>query len=73
VAHYGDGNHTLSEFIKVIDRSAEKKHLLFFKKFVATHRGATGAERSMDQILEQLENNLEWLKRDKKDIENFFR
>ena len=73
VAHYGDGNHTLATMIKIIDMSAEKKHLLFFKKFVATHRGTTGAERSMDQIIEQMENNIEWLKRDEKVIYNFFK
>ncbi|MFA5095154.1 MAG: M1 family metallopeptidase [Candidatus Paceibacterota bacterium] len=71
VAHYGDGNHTLAGLIKIIDRSAEKRHLSLFKKFAAAHRGATGAERSMEQVIEQLENNIEWLKRDRKNIKDF--
>jgi hypothetical protein len=72
VSKYGDGGHTLSRLIKAISGSAEEKHLKSFKKFFATH-DAPGAKRSVEQVLERLEGNIAWLKRDSKNIELFFK
>ena len=70
VSHYGDGGHTLAYLVKAISGSAEQKHLKSFKKFFATH-DTPGAKRSIQQVLERLEGNVAWLKRDGKIIEKF--
>ena len=70
VSRYGEGGHTLARLIKVIGGSAEGKHLKSFKKFFKTH-DAPGAKRAVDQVLERLEGNVAWLKRDGKKIEKF--
>ena len=70
VARYGDGGHTLARLVKAISGSAEEKHLKSFRKFFATH-DTPGAKRAIQQVLERLEGNIAWLKRDKKEIENF--
>ena len=72
VSRYGDGGHTLSRLIKAIGGSAEEKHLKSFKKFFTTHP-APGAKRSVEQVLERLEGNVAWLKRDQKIIEKFLK
>lgn len=70
ITRYGDGGMALSRLVKAISGSAEKKHLADFKKFFKTH-DAPGAKRSIDQVLERLESNIAWLKRDGKKIEKF--
>ncbi|MBP6883898.1 MAG: M1 family metallopeptidase [Candidatus Pacebacteria bacterium] len=70
VARYGEGGLTLARAIKSISGSAEEKHLKAFKKFFATHE-APGAKRAIDQVIERLEGNMAWLKRDKKSITTF--
>lgn len=70
VSRYGDGGHTLARLVKAISGSAEEKHLKSFKEFFATH-DAPGAKRAVDQVIERLEGNIAWLKRDRKMIENF--
>ncbi len=70
VTRYGDGGHTLARLLKAISSSAEEKHLKSFKKFFTTHE-APGAKRSIQQVLERLEGNFAWLKRDGKKIEKF--
>ncbi|HBA46032.1 hypothetical protein A2W67_03555 [Candidatus Nomurabacteria bacterium RIFCSPLOWO2_02_40_28] len=70
VSRYGDGGHTLARLIKAISGSAEEKHLKSFKEFFATH-DAPGAKRAIQQVLERLEGNTLWLKRDGKKIEGF--
>ncbi len=70
VSRYGDGGHTLSRLVKAISSSAEEKHFKAFKKFFTTH-DAPGAKRSVEQVLERLEGNILWLKRDKKIIKNY--
>ncbi len=70
VSRYGDGGHTLARLIKAIGASAEEKHLSSFKKFFATHE-APGASRAIEQVLERLEGNIAWLKRDRKIIGDF--
>ncbi|OGI68576.1 hypothetical protein A2738_01710 [Candidatus Nomurabacteria bacterium RIFCSPHIGHO2_01_FULL_42_15] len=70
VTRYGDGGHTLARLVKAIAGSAEEKHLKSFKKFFTTH-DAPGAKRSIQQVLEHLEGNVAWLKRDGREIEKF--
>ncbi|KKR62642.1 hypothetical protein A2643_03785 [Candidatus Nomurabacteria bacterium RIFCSPHIGHO2_01_FULL_39_220] len=70
VTRYGDGGHTLQRLVKAISGSAEEKHLKSFKKFFATH-DAPGAKRAIQQVLERLEGNIAWLKRDGKKIKEF--
>ncbi len=70
VSRYGEGGLTLARAIKAISGSAEKKHLKSFKQFFATHT-APGAKRTIEQVIERIEGNILWLKRDKKVIENF--
>ena len=72
VSRYGDGGHTLARLIKAISSSAEEKHFFSFKKFFKT-RDAPGAKRAIEQVLERLEGNVLWLKRDKKKIEDFLK
>ena len=70
VSRYGDGGHTLARLVKAISGSAEQKHLTSFKNFFRTHE-APGAKRAIQQVLERLEGNTLWLKRDEKIIEKF--
>jgi len=70
VSRYGEGGLNLARVVKAISGSAEQKHLNSFKKFFATHP-APGASRAITQVLERLEGNIVWLKRDKKKIEKF--
>ncbi|MBI2627649.1 M1 family metallopeptidase [Candidatus Nomurabacteria bacterium] len=70
ISRYGDGGHTLARLVKVISGSAEKHHLKSFQKFFATHE-APGAKRAIEQVLERLESNVAWLKRDVEEIRKF--
>jgi aminopeptidase N len=72
VSRYGDGGHTLARLVKAISGSAEEKHLKSFREFFATH-DAPSAKRSIQQVLERLEGNIAWLKRDGKKIERFLK
>ncbi|OGI85792.1 hypothetical protein A3A01_00660 [Candidatus Nomurabacteria bacterium RIFCSPLOWO2_01_FULL_39_17] len=72
VSRYGDGGHTLSRLVKAISGSAEQKHLTSFKTFFKTHE-APGAKRAIEQVLERLEGNIAWLKRDEKTIKKFLK
>jgi puromycin-sensitive aminopeptidase len=71
VSRYGQGGLTLGRAIKAIGGSAEDKHFKILKTFFATHE-APGARRSVDQVLERIESNIAWRKRDGKIIEKFF-
>jgi aminopeptidase N len=70
VSRYGEGGLTLARAIKSISGSAEEKHFNSFKKFFASHP-APGASRAISQVLERLEGNIAWLKRDREIIEVF--
>ncbi len=70
VHRYGDGGHTLARLVKAIGGSAEEKHLKSYKKFFTTHE-APGAKRAVQQVIERLEGNVAWLRRDGKKIEKF--
>ena len=72
VSRYGDGGHTLGRLVKAISNSAERKHLTSFKSFFKNHE-APGAKRAIEQVLERLEGNIAWLKRDEKSIEKFLK
>ncbi len=72
ISRYGDGGMALSRVVKAITGSAEPKHYTEYKKFFDTHE-APGAKRAVDQVLERLEGNILWLKRDKKGIEEFLK
>ena len=72
ISRYGGGGFTISRLIKGISASAEEKHFKTFKKFFETHE-APGAKRSIEQVLERLEGNILWLKRDKKIISDFLK
>lgn len=72
VSRYGEGGLTLAKAVKAISGSAEEKHFKSFKKFFSTHK-APGAKRAVEQVLERLEGNIAWLKRDEKIIKDFLR
>ncbi|MFA6256934.1 MAG: M1 family metallopeptidase [Candidatus Paceibacterota bacterium] len=70
VSRYGEGGLTLGRAMKAIGGSAEPKHLADIRKFFKTHP-APGAKRSIEQVLERLEGNIAWLKRDGEIIAEF--
>ncbi|MES2315353.1 MAG: M1 family metallopeptidase [Patescibacteria group bacterium] len=70
VSRYGEGGHTLGRLVKAISSSAEAKHYSGMKAFFKTH-DAPGAKRAIEQVLERLEGNNLWLKRDGKSIIKF--
>jgi len=72
LSRYGDGGMALSRVVKAISGSAESKHYADYKKFFDAHE-APGAKRAVDQVLERLEGNIAWLKRDKKAIGKFLK
>ncbi len=72
VMRYSEGGSILARIIKAISASAEEKHLTSFRKFFQTH-DAPGAKRAIEQVVERLEGNIAWLKRDKKSIEKFLK
>ncbi len=72
VSRYGDGGHTLARLVKAISGSAEEKHLRIFKQFFTANE-APGAKRSIEQVLERLEGNIAWRKRDAKIIDEFLK
>jgi puromycin-sensitive aminopeptidase len=72
VSRYGEGGLTLGRAITAIRGSAEEKHLKAFKKFFAIHE-APGAKRAIEQVMERMEGNVTWLKRDGKSIQKFLR
>lgn len=71
LSRYGDGGHALGRLVKAISASPEEKHLKRFNEFWKTH-DAPGATRAIEQVKEQMESNITWLKRDKKNIDKFF-
>lgn len=70
ISRYGEGGLTLSRAIKAIGGSAEEKHLKEIRKFFTNHE-APGAKRTVEQLIEKLEANVAWLKRDKKSINKY--
>ncbi len=72
VTRYGEGGLTLGRAVKAIGGSAEERHLKSIVKFFKT-ADAPGAKRAIDQLVERLEGNIAWLKRDGKNIEEFLK
>jgi puromycin-sensitive aminopeptidase len=72
VTRYGEGGLTLGRAIKAIGGSAEERHLKAFKRFFSTHE-APGGKRSIEQVMERMEGNIAWLKRDRKIIKEFLK
>jgi len=70
VSRYGDGGHMLAPLIKAMSGTPEKKHLITFKKFFTTHP-APSATRAVQQVIEKIEGNIAWLKKDEKAIKKF--
>ncbi len=66
---YG-GWRDIDYLVKGISGSAQKKHLIDFKKFFKNH-DAPGAKRAVQQVIEKLEGNVEFFRRDGKKIEGF--
>ncbi len=71
VSRYGEGGMNLSRAVAAISGSAEEKHLKKYKDFFKTHE-APGAKRAVEQVIERLEGNIAWLKRDLDNILGFF-
>jgi len=67
---FGQGGHLLPRFIQpaavFVNLEKAKDIKTFFKK-----SPAPGAKMAINQVLEQIESNAAWLKRDKKNIEAF--
>ena len=72
VSRYGEGGLSLGRAVTAISGSAEPRHLSGLKKFFRTH-SAPGAKRSLEQVFERIESNIEWKKRDGKIVEGFLR
>ena len=62
-ATYGQGGHTLDRIVSMAKVFNTRRDFLDFKKFFAKN-GARGAERAVKQVLEQVEANIAWIKRD---------
>lgn len=72
LSRYGDGGYTLSRMMKAISNTPEEKHLKYFKDFLKNHK-TPGADRAVEQVIERLENNVLWLKRDGKKVEKYLK
>ncbi|HUQ85469.1 MAG TPA: M1 family metallopeptidase [Candidatus Limnocylindrales bacterium] len=64
------GGHLFSRFVEPVEFFTKKENSLEVEKFFKIH-GAPGAERTIKQVIEKIESNDEWLKRDYESIEEF--
>jgi puromycin-sensitive aminopeptidase len=69
---YGEGGHLLSRFIKPLATFSGERDAKEIKHFFKTH-AHSGADRTVAQVLEQIEANAQWLKRDRANIEKFLK
>jgi aminopeptidase N len=69
VEKYG-GGHLYSRFIKPFANFTTKKNADEIEKFFKVHE-SRGLERTIAQVIEQIKNNAEWLKRDGESIQSF--
>lgn len=69
---YGEGNHLLSRLISALSRNTNREIYNDIKKFFKTN-SAPSAERTILQTLEQIDSNINWLKRDKIKIEKWLK
>ena len=64
---YGKGGHILPRMVKPAVVFTTKSKAEDIKKFFKTHE-APGAERAIEQVVEKIYSNADWLKRDKNKI-----
>ena len=69
---YGEGNHLLSRLVAVLNRNTTKEAYDDIKTFFKTH-SAPAAERAVEQVLENVDSNVRWLKRDEKKISKWLK
>jgi aminopeptidase N len=67
---YGAGGHLLPRFIKPAGVFATKEKAADVRSFFKTHK-APGAQRTVEQVIEKIYANHEWLSRDSKGIHHF--
>ncbi|MBU6390125.1 M1 family metallopeptidase [Patescibacteria group bacterium] len=68
---YGSGGYALSRLVKAGGVFHDKAHYDDFKKFFKTHP-APGAGRAIEQVLEKIDSNIQWLARDGKSVAKRF-
>lgn len=67
---YGAGGHLLPRFIKPASLFSTKEKAAEVRSFFKTHK-APGAQRTVEQVIEKIYANHEWLSRDEKGIKQF--
>lgn len=67
---YPASGHILNRFVKSASIFSTQEELKDFNQFFKKHK-APGAERSVAQVREKIISNIEWLKRDGKQIQNW--
>ena len=67
LARYGQGGHTLPRLVKPIGVLASRTQAVHVRRFFK-RAGAPGAERAVKQVVERIESNADWLRRDGKKI-----
>ena len=70
IAEYGEGGHLLARLVKPLNHFVLKKDADDIKTFFAKNKAPAG-ERTIEQVLEHIYSNHEWLVRDQKKIEAF--
>lgn len=66
------GGHLFSRFVEPLELFTKKENAKEIELFFREH-GAPGAERTIQQVIEKIESNDEWIKRDLKSIKSFLR
>ncbi len=69
---YGEGGHMLPRLIKVASFFNTVNQLNDFKKFFKKNP-APGAARAITQVVEKIESNIAWAKKDLKNVEEWLR
>ncbi len=67
---YGSGGYSLSRLVKSGSVYHSREWYSDFKEFFRTH-SAPGASRAVEQVLEKIDGNIQWLARDGKKIEKW--
>ena len=66
------GGHLFSRFVEPLELFTRKYDAQEIEKFFNMH-GAPGAERTIQQVIEKIESNDEWIKRDLENINKFLK
>src|SRR3990167_5592668 len=69
---YGQGGHLFPRIISPAESFNSKKYAVDIKKFFKTH-SVSSAKRTVQQVLEQIISNDDWIRRDFKHIESWLR